>query len=234
MLAPVCSSWVFVNQSIAKRRTTRPLGDPQVPSVYCANVMVTRTLLLQLIFMARGIFTCLEQPAGSLMEHHPLFQRFVRCWAVFRHGVRVRDYHLPAEKATWLYASHNFISEVDMFRSTMVCEEAAEMTRIRFNDLGKRVIDGGKDLKKSQAYTRSFAWSMCLVWRRRREQLQKQARASRREVRAHAAARGVRIATKSEIMQDRADMEWFDMGCLKQVYIYMRRGRGTRARKERA
>ena len=219
--APVCSSWVFVNQSIAKRRMTRPLGDEMVPSVYCANVMVTRVLLIQFIFLARGIYTVLEQPMGSLMQYHPLFQRFLAKTTCYRHSLRMKDYHLPADKATWLYCSHKFVNEVDELKSTMLCEEVAEMTVSRYNAEGKVVIDGGKDLKKSQAYTRAFAWSMCLVWRRHREELEADAAAVRRRARSDARLSGVRVPSRREILQDPEDMQWFTKGCLAQAQLLL-------------
>lgn len=160
MSAPVCSSWVYINQSVARRSTTRPLGDQTNAGVHSANVMVGRVLLLQFIFAARWCFSCVEQPLGSLMQHHPLFQRFLNAVRTYRVSVEMKDFDLPAVKPTWLYASHACVSDVRTFRATSLADQTCEMSRQRIDKLGRRVVDGGADLKKSQAYTRRFAWAM--------------------------------------------------------------------------
>jgi hypothetical protein len=78
MLAPVCSSWVNINQGTAGRSKAFPLGDRRHEYVKGANKMVTRTILLIHLFAALGVCFVLEQPCGSLMQWHPRFQDLLR------------------------------------------------------------------------------------------------------------------------------------------------------------
>lgn len=74
LLAPVCSSWVFMNRATSMRTFASPLGDPQSVGVQDANRMVSRVVLLLAVAWAKGMFVIWEQPKGSLMEQHPRMQ----------------------------------------------------------------------------------------------------------------------------------------------------------------
>ncbi len=77
MLAPVCSSWVWINSGTARRSSHNPLGDRTKSSVRSANRMVSRTILLLWIFMSTGTYFILEQPRGSCMQD-PIEETHVR------------------------------------------------------------------------------------------------------------------------------------------------------------
>lgn len=47
----------------------------------------------------------LEQPRGSLLEHHPLIQQVFRRVRVWRQHVRMIEYAASTDKGTWLYSS---------------------------------------------------------------------------------------------------------------------------------
>ena len=78
MLAPVCSSWVNINQGKAGRSKAFPLGNRGHEYIRGANKMVARAILLVHLFVALGVCFVLEQPCGSLMQCHPRFQDLLR------------------------------------------------------------------------------------------------------------------------------------------------------------
>lgn len=87
------------------RRLSQPLGNERAPSVQEGNLMVSRCALLILLASAKGIWWVMEQPRGSLLEHHPLMEEVFRRVKVFRHHIRMIDYAASTEKGTWLYSS---------------------------------------------------------------------------------------------------------------------------------
>lgn len=90
------------------RSQTSPLGRGDSEVVQQANEMVGRVLILLMICAAKGCWWVLEQPQSSIMERHPLFQRFLR----LQH-VSVRKLHTcmgwfgaGSKKPTYLYSSY--------------------------------------------------------------------------------------------------------------------------------
>lgn len=69
-----------------------------------ANHQVARVALLLLLASAKGIWWCLEQPRGSLLELHPMMQKVFKLLRVWRKHVRMSDFCAPTEKGTWLYS----------------------------------------------------------------------------------------------------------------------------------
>ena len=68
LLAPVCSTWVWICRHSVKRSYFKPLGDSQMRCVREANIMVARCVILVLLLSARGVMVVLEQPVSSLMQ----------------------------------------------------------------------------------------------------------------------------------------------------------------------
>ena len=54
---------------------------------------------------ARGLMFIVEQPKGSLLEHHPRWQQLARVVCVFRHYVAMSSFGSHSEKGTWLYSN---------------------------------------------------------------------------------------------------------------------------------
>jgi len=66
--APVCSSWVFMSRHSTGRSSWRPLGNRAFENVSTANAMISRMVLLLMVYSSLGICWILEQPAGSLLQ----------------------------------------------------------------------------------------------------------------------------------------------------------------------
>jgi hypothetical protein len=88
LLAPVCSSWCWMNRHTSGRDRVNALGNPRVTSVAKGNLMVTRVILILELLICRGCVFIVEQPLGSILDAHPRFVEFVRrhvVWRVFRY-----------------------------------------------------------------------------------------------------------------------------------------------------
>jgi hypothetical protein len=87
VLAPVCSSFCWLNRSTSGRTLIDPLGDERVKSVKDGNLMVSRVVLLLWLLKARGCVFVVEQPMGSILPEHPRFVDFLKkfpgTWKVF-------------------------------------------------------------------------------------------------------------------------------------------------------
>ena len=73
------------------------------------NVMVARVVIILSIAMAKGIWWCLEQPKGSLLESHVLFQRTLHLPGVNVSRVLCSLGHFGADsmKPVWVYSSNS-------------------------------------------------------------------------------------------------------------------------------
>lgn len=74
LLAPVCSSWVFMNRGSSGRTFAQPLGNESSELVCAANKMISRVVLILAIGWVLGLLLIWEQPKGSLMQEHPRLQ----------------------------------------------------------------------------------------------------------------------------------------------------------------
>ena len=70
-LACPCSSYSWMSSSRHGRSPLTPLGDISLPFVKLGNLFGSRSLLLMLICLCRGVYYFIEQPAGSYLDHFP-------------------------------------------------------------------------------------------------------------------------------------------------------------------
>ena len=73
------------------------------------NIMVARLVIILILAMAKKVWWCLEQPRGSLLEHHVLFQRMLRLPGVAVNKVSCSLGHFGADsmKPIWVYSSNS-------------------------------------------------------------------------------------------------------------------------------
>ena len=109
-VAPVCSSWVYMSRGSTGRTKSNPLGWTQYSSVVNQNILAARTVLLLLLCQARKIWWCMEQPTGSLLERHPIFQMFLKLPSVSCHrlATSMAWFGGSIKKPTWIYSSGLF------------------------------------------------------------------------------------------------------------------------------
>jgi len=85
LLAPVCSSWIFVSRHKTGRSYVYPLGaEDAYDKVRASNVMVSRVVMQCLYCIARGIYFVIEQPMNSILSLHPRFQEMLRDHVIYQ------------------------------------------------------------------------------------------------------------------------------------------------------
>ena len=158
LMAPVCSSWVFMSRGSTGRCLSNPLGWQDRPSVKDGNLMVSRCSLLSIVILAIGAWIILEQPLNSLMEAHPRFQKLVTYTDFWRYHVQMRDFGGPTAKPTWLYTSRQELRDLLLWKAPKTRKSSADVEMVRrYQDAdGNTKITGGRDLKTSQHYPRGF------------------------------------------------------------------------------
>ena len=84
LMAPVCSSWCWLNRYTSGRDRHNWAGDVTKKSVREANMMVARCILLLKLVIAKGCVFVIEQPLGSILDAHERFQQFIGEHCVYR------------------------------------------------------------------------------------------------------------------------------------------------------
>lgn len=172
LMAPVCSTWVWISRGSTGRRDWRPLGD-NTAKVNEANAMVVRVLSLLFMVSAMGLFWIVEQPSTSLMELHPHWQWFITVVPVFRHTIHMRDFGGESQKGTYLDCSHSFISGIDEFRcpSKVPAKPDLQVSRKYIDSNGISRVSGGQDLKGTQVYPEGFGKAVLKLQLKHQERL---------------------------------------------------------------
>ncbi|CAE7441062.1 unnamed protein product [Symbiodinium necroappetens] len=156
--APVCSSWVFMSRGSTCRTKARPLGRCDSEGVQNGNIMTARVLILMLLASAKGIFWLLEQPASSIMEHHPCFQEVLGMVHLVKKTIYMQNYGGASPKPTILYSSHRAVDDLVHFQSSgQSSQQERPQTYVRYQGANGNVSTrGGRDLKATQAYPDGF------------------------------------------------------------------------------
>ena len=69
-----CCSFSWMSSSKHGRSALTPLGDVTLPFVKTGNILASRSLILALICLCRGVYYFIEQPGGSYLDHFPYLQ----------------------------------------------------------------------------------------------------------------------------------------------------------------
>ena len=164
--ATVCSTWVWISRSSTGRNIDRPLGRGDLSSdssLELGNCMVARTAVLMVLAAARHSWWALEQPGGSLMEHHPAM-RHVRSlsfhfsflgWSCVRTSMAA--FEADSAKPTVLYSCAPWILALVRKRPAGYIASNQDVAIKTTNTLGAVGVTGGSGLKRTQAYTPEFA-----------------------------------------------------------------------------
>ncbi|CAK9021539.1 Uncharacterized protein SCF082_LOCUS15391 [Durusdinium trenchii] len=95
------------------RSKCRPLGRRDSQKVADGNCMVSRCMILCILAACKACWWVLEQPASSIMEYHPSFQRMLRLLGGTRRMMLcMSNYGGQTRKATVLYSSHGEIDDL--------------------------------------------------------------------------------------------------------------------------
>jgi len=164
LMAPVCSTWTFMNRGTSKRSLACPYGNAAVQSVQEGNTMVARCVLLLLLLASRGCWWVLEQPQGSLMQEHPALQHLMSVMTVYRHCIQMCHYGASSKKRTWLYSNARWICDVDLYKTCIQPRCPTQLVTTSINKAGKVTTTGNADLKASQHYPVGFGRAICNIY----------------------------------------------------------------------
>ena len=168
MLAPVCSSWVWMNRSTSGRSLSNIMGNLARDYVRSANQQVSRAILVCLLLTAKGTFWILEQPKGSLMEHHGRFQWLARRLGLFRVGFSMAKFGGETRKDTWCYSPFEFVLKLPEYFTKPDWKASnatsSNCTIITEKADGTLSVSGGPGLKESQHYPPGFGKAITQIY----------------------------------------------------------------------
>ena len=153
--------------------------------------MVERVVLFALLCMAKGVFFVIEQPRGSSLWVHPRFQWLIKHFDIHRASFNMASFGSDTVKPTWLWSAHKCIQYIGDFapasqrRTTDArCSASAKATTISYVQFdGTRAVDGGPDLKPTQANPDHFGRALVSLHRHYYEEIKAEHVAMMRGVR---------------------------------------------------
>ncbi len=164
--APVCSTLVWINRATSRRSALRPLGDETRPSVAQGNMMIYRMVVLIIIANARGLWWCIEQPKGSLMDRHPAFQSLMGCTQVFRHCTFMGRFGAETAKPTWVWSNKPWVADIEKHQvASNPRSQKMQLVSKYVDKTGRARVSGNKNLKASQTYPAGFGIAIASVYR---------------------------------------------------------------------
>lgn len=171
-LAPVCSSWVWINRYTAGRSRSDPLGFRWRGHVAAANEMVSRCCIIMMMCCILKIPFISEQPASSLLQFHPDFQYMCKRFQIFRVFIWIGSYGGGSPKPTFLYSNYRW---VECLYLPLPCKQwDAEMSLKYTDQAGTKRVCGGTDLKSSQYYPTLLGRAVAELYKQNRADVQAQ------------------------------------------------------------
>jgi hypothetical protein len=172
--------------------------------------MVSRCVLLAMLFAAKGVLWFLENPRASLLEAHPRMQFLIAKRLIFRVSLRLGDFGAACEKHTWIYSSHPCIVDLPNYKSRKFHpkkHKTVETRIIRLTGDGKIGVWGSPSLKGTQEYPIGFGRAVIRLFRDNRRRLRHDLKKLRAKVcKANVSIDSLLVAASGE--QD----EWPDAG----------------------
>ena len=166
--ATVCSSWIWICRATTRRSQSVPLGlEPRCEAVHKGNLMVSIMAALMLWAIADGQTFILEQPSSSLMTLVPRMVQVQRTlegkWQMVK--TCMGAYGADSQKDTHLYSGSSYVQKLQRTLSPedkCRLEESDVILAHKCPITGD--INGGADLKASQAYPRGYGKKVAEVF----------------------------------------------------------------------
>ena len=147
------------------RSVHNPLGDTTKVSVRHSNVMTSRVVLVLYIYLALGIYWLIEQPLSSVFEHLPRFKWLCTITKIYKLTFRMDRFGSDTPKGTVLYSPRPFVRDILDYPAPreVPVEEKQVVIKTERPD-GTVSVSGGRDLKKTQVYTRGFGEAVPILY----------------------------------------------------------------------
>ena len=162
--ATVCSSWVWMSRATTRRSRQDIYGRVDLPSCHAGNIQTARSALLMLLCACRHVWWALEQPATSLMEHHPAMKHLKRLASTvgghFFAWSKVQTYMGAFAGDTCkplnIYSNARWIASLARTKPREFQPTNTDTVVCTVSDTGRRQVTDGKGLKETQSYTKEF------------------------------------------------------------------------------
>lgn len=169
--APPCSTWVFLSRHSTGRHKN-PSGNWKT-SAYVAsqNALVCRLLLLARLCIARGVHYIIEQPRSSCMFAYGPFATFLKRHPALSVFTEMGAFGMMAEKDMLLMGTAPYLP---MLERRLTHDQRQELrkdsgrkqtTKVSVRADGTKNVQGGADLKSTQAYPIGFGCAHALCFK---------------------------------------------------------------------
>ena len=166
--APPCSTWVFLSRH-STGRNKNPSGNWET-SAYVAsqNALVCRLLLLARLCIARRVHYIIEQPRSSCMCSYGPFAKFLEKHPALSVFTEMGAFGMRAEKDMILIGTAPYLP---MLERRLTSEQRKDLrndaqkkqtTKVAVRADGTKNVQGGRDLKSTQAYPIGFGCAHAL------------------------------------------------------------------------
>ena len=148
---------MWIGRSQTGRSVQQPLGN-DTEYVRKSNQLSSRVVLLIMVgILVSNVRMLTEQPASSIMEHHPRWTTLANMFGTAFHTVRVwmKPYGAGSPKPTLLYGT---MEEAERLFVPLDPQEpnTVHPTSVTEDRFGRRMVSGADDLKRTQAYPPEF------------------------------------------------------------------------------
>jgi len=171
-MAPVCSSWIFLNLTCTKRTKVggpRFGGNLRYLPVRQGNLMAEMAAFFFLVAVSRGVHAVIENPASSMMFNYVIFANACclwpkRFWAILPHcRFSTAPYGSRFGKKFKLMSSHAWVLQL---ACKCLCPGRKHKCLATVKTVGgKRTVTGVKQaLKDSAAYPAKMGVAIIQAW----------------------------------------------------------------------
>jgi len=169
--APPCSTWVFLSRH-STGRGRDPSGNWQTSDYIASqNALVCRLLLLARLCIARGVYYIIEQPRSSCMFKYGPFAEFLKKHPATSVCTEMGAFGMMAEKDMNLIGTAPYLPMLERRLTTEQRKELRSNSKRKQTSVvtvradGTKNVQGGRDLKSTQAYPIGFGCAHALAFK---------------------------------------------------------------------
>ena len=180
LASPQCSSWIWINKHIHKRKRDNVLGDRSIPSVVDGNTLNQRVALLAGICSLNGVHWMIEQPGQTQFFQTACMTSVIEKTNAKRVWTWLRAFGHPSPKPTLLYGTAPLMSALrrrnydaseaaglpaNVGQPTAQRRSAMLSTTVTQDDGTRKVYGAKEEMRLSQVYPARFALEVVkLCW----------------------------------------------------------------------
>ena len=155
-MAPVCSSWAWINNHTSGRTRFEPWGKDRAKHTVSGNIQCVRCLLLAFLARTVSCHVVIEQPLSSSMMRLGCVTRFRQQAAAHLYTSWLGALGAPTLKPTRLCSNAPWAHHLATDRPDMEVSSSDALVTVESRPGKPRSVTGSAALKSSQAYPRAF------------------------------------------------------------------------------